>query len=359
MSRDRSSFGRIIVFTTWALFPLLAIVGMTLVAQSQLITASPGRITVPVTGITDEISRSATLALVYQRAPALRSSFTQGLVLQVYAEPGLLNPGDLVANIDGIDRIAVHTELPFYRALALRDSGADASSLNDVLASLGFSHTPGEVVTAATVQGIGQLSISLGFKKAVSSFDPSWIVWLPAPTYHLESINLEVGVPAPQSGDVLATAAPELVRAVLARAASIEESTDEQLPGAGRFEAVNADPEEALLLNGQVLRLDTQLSEVIADDLAVVSDLVRSGNSQVRVSLSRPATDGTALLPAAAISTSSSGEYCVFTSSGSDSPVVPVPVTVIANVELEVVVDGLQGFREVILPSSVPSEACL
>lgn len=159
--------------------------------------------------------RTAAVAeLVYGEPDVLRAPGWRGAVTGVPLRSGQsVRSGDTVVAIDGIDRLAVHSDEPFHRRLQLRDRGADVARLQTVLREL-FGETEIEadgVYGRSTALAVRRLSKRLG-AEAVDRFDPAWFVWLPSAEFAVETSELAVAAPAPGAGAVVAASAAEATR---------------------------------------------------------------------------------------------------------------------------------------------------
>src|SRR5690606_26495693 len=82
-------------------------------------------------------SRPAALRLTWEPGIELYAPPWNGTVTRLYAVPGdVLVPGDPILAIDGIDRIAIPAEEPFYRPIRSGVTGDDALALHRFLVSL-------------------------------------------------------------------------------------------------------------------------------------------------------------------------------------------------------------------------------
>jgi hypothetical protein len=145
-----------------------------------------------------------------------------GMVTAVDASAGKpLKSGDTVAAINAVRRIAYATKTPFYRTIASGDTGPDVESLNEMLAGLGYMDAlPSDPTRAtyATSIGIRDLAKALGVPTATTTFDPAWVVWLPASPFTPASLDLVTGEQAPAHGTTVATGQSTLTSATLAAA---------------------------------------------------------------------------------------------------------------------------------------------
>ena len=167
-------------------------------------------------------SQPVTLTPTWDQGKDLYAPPWSGMVTAVYASAGNpLKSGDKVAAIDAVDRIAYATKTPFYRTIASGATGADVESLNDMLVALGYMDAlPSDptLATYTTSLGVRGLAKALGVPTATTTFDPAWVVWLPASPFTPASLDLVPGQPAPSPGSTFAAGQSTLTSATLAAA---------------------------------------------------------------------------------------------------------------------------------------------
>ena len=158
---------------------------------------------------------------------------------------------------------------PFYRPLAVGDTGPDAAELNALLAAQGLEHTPGDRVTRATLGGVRSFATSLGLPATspLRAFDPAWIVYLSSAQVDVRSVDLVIGAPAPAPGTVIAELDERLASASLVSAGEASGSVAAQ---AGQSLSV-AGHELALAEDRQHVSDLSQLRELVADDAGSVA----------------------------------------------------------------------------------------
>jgi hypothetical protein len=116
---------------------------------------------------------------------------------------GVVRNGDAVIQIDGIDRLAFASTIPFFRALAEGDQGEDVDELRRVLAVAG---DPGTPFDARLADAVATLNVTTGRPGAGPAFDPSAIVFLPSDPLPVGSCDAAVGT-AVAAGEPILTAA--------------------------------------------------------------------------------------------------------------------------------------------------------
>jgi hypothetical protein len=168
--------------------------------------------------ITDE--KPVRITPTWEKGPVLSAPAWSGLVLSVQAQPNTaLKSGDRIALIAGIQRLAFASDQPFYRPIASGESGPDVAALHRLLQLTGsMTSVPSnpEQADFATTVAIRQLASTLGLPGTVSTFDPAWVVWLPADPFPLGTLDLHAGGMAPPAGAALGAAQPVLTGAAVA-----------------------------------------------------------------------------------------------------------------------------------------------
>lgn len=160
------------------------------------------------------------VSLTWGSGDFLVSPSWTGLVTAVPAKAGgTIAAYDKVAVIDGIARLAWPSAVPFHRPLQGGDRGPDVTRLQRALRDLGvFKNKPTGRVDWATMRAVGAYSRTIGFATEQRVFDPDWVVFLPSDSFDVESIDLDVGSPAPEAGAQIAEAPSPLKAARLAAA---------------------------------------------------------------------------------------------------------------------------------------------
>jgi len=148
--------------------------------------------------------------------PVLRVLAPQwsGTVTATGAVPGeVVSSGDNVVEIDGMWRMAVSTERPFFRALGSGDSGWDVRQLHRLLVELGYldvEYDDSDKAGSATDRAVRLFASAQGFLGTATSFDPSWVLWLGDPQMTVANVDFSVGGRAPAPGEVVLESEPEL-----------------------------------------------------------------------------------------------------------------------------------------------------
>jgi hypothetical protein len=191
---------------------------------------------------------------------------------------------------------------------------SEIKMLNDLLTLLGYDAGEGDDWSYWTLLGVQQLASDLGVSnlKTVTGLDPSWLVWIPAETFAVQSTNLVVGTPAPAAGEPVFIGPPSISRATVAA------STGGALPAGTdgtawvlRYGDVAISYEATAITDTVGL---AQLSAVLSpDELETVSAQLQRTQPVLAWEL-----------PATAIVTDGEGSTCVFVLADSDFRSVPI-----------------------------------
>jgi hypothetical protein len=340
----------------WILAPAAIVAALTARAGS-IELAHDVTVWVDVEENTGQLSRPIELQLTWQHVTPLVAPAWQGTVQAVGLAAGAsFANGGVAAVIDGVSRIGWASTRPFYRPLALEDSGSDVSDLNAMLAGMGLDADSGDEVGYSTLAGIREFAASIGVVDArwVEQFDPGWVVFLPAATVNVGEVDLAVGGPAPQAGGTLAQLDARLASAVLVRPGSGGDGGDEDEEAADQEPGhpLTADPGDLLSLAGETLELAADRDRVADAALDATSRLVADEAATVGARLVRPAEPDEWVVPAAAIVAATYGGTCVI--SGTEAHPVPVPVTVVGSDLGRAVVTGElgTGVRVIVRPEA-------
>ena len=128
-----------------------------------------------------------------------------GVVTAVLVRPGaVVRTGSRLVEVDGVARLAAHTSRPFYRPLGRGDRGADVDALTSLLGQLGLRphQARPHVFDAGIASAVRRLAVSIG-AASDGTFDPAWVVWLPAPQLVVSAVHAEAGAPVAAAGQPL------------------------------------------------------------------------------------------------------------------------------------------------------------
>ncbi len=234
--------------------------------------------------------------LTWSDPVVVNSPFLQGVVTAVYATPGSrLVTGSRVVAVDGVDRLAAATVLPFWRSLETGHSGADVAALQFILESLGLLEDHlGGVMDSPTVSAVNRFAARLGAPPPKGVFDPSWVVWLPQESFDVGSTHVVTGSPTTAGLTIL-----EGKRHLEQFQITID--SDQELTGSWVFEF---NGQEIQLINGEpTLEGTRQLERLEVGQAELIGELFKKAPTNV---LS---------IPAPAVRTSIDESLCVFVSS--------------------------------------------
>ncbi|MCU1441312.1 MAG: hypothetical protein JWP85_2309 [Rhodoglobus sp.] len=286
----------------WLAAPLALVVVLTV--QSRTVELTPARpVWATVEANAGQVTEPIDVVLEWQAVSPVVAPAWSGTVQSVGVTAGsTLSSGQPVAVIDGVTRVGYHSQQPFYRPLTQGDGGQDAAALNTLLAQAGFDSGEGDRVTRSTLAGVRSFAAVLGVPNAdeLAAFDPSWLVYLPAPVVDVSTVNLVVGAPAPPAGTVIAELDDRLAAARLA-ASGGDDETERPALAAGEGQQLTVAGVELPLADDRENVADlVALRQLVADEAATVSG-----------QLSRPAGDREWVVPAAAVVAGADGVTCV------------------------------------------------
>lgn len=246
--------------------------------------------------------------------------------------------GDVIAKVDGIDRVAVATMEPFWRSLARGDKGDDVTMLQRWLSTMGLlgADDVDGLFGFATVDAVKTLATSIGVQKPDGSFDPAWVLWLPQDPFRVDSVRVGPNDPAPAQGSEVLVGPTPLLSITL---------HDQN------GEAVSLQGEWRLLVETtEVPVIDSALGSDALDALASTLDPTQEGASG-RLRRAQPAT--VIEVPSTAVVSGPSGALCVFVADGDTFESTQVDLSG-GRASYADVAFGLQGGEEILVnPSDV------
>ncbi len=291
------------VVLTWVAAPLVLVIALTLVAQQQSVFGAQEPMWVSASDAGTSSDRQVELVLEWGEPVQVFAPAWTGTVGEVLVSAGsTLKSGDPVARIDGVVRLAWHTEAPFYRQLTVGDRGTDVAALNRLLESRSLPSTRGDRFTWATRRGTAMLAHDLGARENRGVFDPGMVMFLAADEIELTHVELSVGGLAPAHGEVVLVGKPPLRGALLVEAGSAD---------ATRTAPVTAIPAETLIVDDVAIELNESRAEAADASLALLSDLADAGQERIAAVLVRELPDGSVEIPAAAVHTDRKNSTCV------------------------------------------------
>ena len=226
-----------------------------------------------------------------------------GTVTAVYVEQGhTIESGDIVLQVDGIDRRAVSLEAPLYRSLARGSVGQDVGHLQGFLRDLGlYDGDIDGLFGAGLTSAVKAYESGLGIPKPVGVFDPAWTMWTPEPILVTFEIHAEVGHPAPPNGTPVVVGPPRLVAARLVGAAESGFDVPRGSDWVFKYETVEF----------SITRAELQLSEFAA----LVAAIDPNTESVEGVVMSTEPLPVTVVSPAS-VTVGRDGQLCVWVESG-------------------------------------------
>jgi hypothetical protein len=196
------------------LVPVALLAWLRLDTDDRLASIEPTKTALEATATRTEFRDRQAVAVVvrYSDGDTVLAPTWTGTVTALPAGSGTdLRAGQVAAQIDGINRVAYVSPRPLFRSLAAGATAADSAELEHVLIGLGYmaagqTRPYDRVVTAA----VHRLAVAIGAPGDGSTFDPSWLVWLPRDPFPIIKVNAQVSGPAPAAGTPVLTAPPRI-----------------------------------------------------------------------------------------------------------------------------------------------------
>ncbi len=300
----------------WFVTPLAAITILLMVSSHQTLVGPASPVWVTAVASTDSSSIPVDIALVRSQSAALYAPAWSGVVQSVEIEGGSrIQDGDALMRIDGVQRIGARTSQPFHRPISHGSAGDDVGDLNEFLKRQGLPHDQGAIAGNFTVSGIQKFAVKVGAGGA-TSFDPSWVVYLPSDQFQVMKMELEVGQTAPAPGSAIATSTPIISYATVVTQGVIPVNSDGlagatvDLISAERL-AVDVPSDVTLRFGGQEIALSDDRKSLSPIGLAVIQGLAPTSGPVVQAVLSRPASDGDVVIPSSGLIAGSGGATCI------------------------------------------------
>ena len=261
------------------------------------------------TGTAREVldAKPVSVALTWQKGAELAAPSWSGMVTGVSAKPGRpLKSGDTIATVDGIERVAFASDTPFYRPISSGMRGSDVATLHQMLHALGLlDSVPSnpDVANFTTTQAIRAFETQIGIDEPSGTFDPGWVVWLPANPFPLGSLGLAVGHPAPPAGTSIGAAVPVLLGAT---------ATSNDPAG------LSLDPSVAwvLAVGGKTFRIDPGTASVTKDDLTALAAVAPPDAQTTTGAIQRAQALHAVAIPSTAVMSGAAGQLCVWLPAG-------------------------------------------
>jgi len=193
-----------VVLAVVVVAPAAALATMLVIAPAQVkeLERPPSPLVIGISEIAVDGAVNAKLTLELGPRPRVLANGATGRVTGVQVAAGdVLESGEVAYSIDGIDRLAFCSDEPFYRQLRSGDRGRDVVALKSLLVAEGINlDSDGDRYDWATGQAVKQLRTQLGDPRSSTTFEPELVVWLPAVSFEIGEVDLEIGVPAPPLG---------------------------------------------------------------------------------------------------------------------------------------------------------------
>jgi hypothetical protein len=251
------------------------------------------------------------VALAWEEGAVVRAPGWSGVVTAVYVAPGETPvQGQRLVAVDGVDRVAFASASPFYRALESGDEGPDVALLHELLLAMGLiDAVPADpaFLSFATSLAVEEFNASLGIA-ASRVFDPATVVWMAA-FFALETVDLEVGAPAPPAGSLIATGPATLVSATLQPQNPAEPITLE--PGVPYVLVKGSAAEGRFAFDAATLTLP-------AESLATFTALVEPLTEQADALVERETPLQSLAVPSTAIVANAAGALCAWVVDATD-----------------------------------------
>ncbi|HNM78135.1 MAG TPA: hypothetical protein PKI89_07225 [Tepidiformaceae bacterium] len=299
------------------------------VSAEALVTAPTART------VTDE--RQLRIVASAIPGPDVAAGTARGTVTSVAVKPGdTLADGAMLFAVDGIDRIGFASSLPFYRAISSGVEGDDVAELHRLLVSLGLLDSlpaDPDVARFATGQAVADLAEQLGAQRT-TTFDPGWVVFLPAANLVAETVKLNVGQQAPAQGQVIITTPGTVTSARLI---------------SGNQEPLTFAPgvEYVAVVDGEEFSIDTAKQTIAAADLPRLRAPKETERDGISAQTRRKTPLQALAVPSSSVMTNATGTLCVWVAEGSAYR--PVTVTVAgARGGVTNVASGLEPTQQVL-----------
>lgn len=329
----------------WVLVPL-AVGGAAVYVDEHRQVSAEAAIWVHPAAVEGSVARNVALVYEWSNQNSVIAPAWSGVVQKTNCRPGTtLAHGDVLATVDGLDRILAHTAMPFARSLGVNDVGEDVTMLNGLLGDLGFRSGDGNRFDWNTRIGVQEWSAQLSISGEPSDiFDPSWIVFLPSDSITVSTCSLEVATAAPPAGALVAAGAATVQRARVAQASVLDRFAVEIDPATSFSvsddEIVEVPSDASVVVNGQEVPFDLTKQEVLPSGLDLISANVNSGVAATPAMIMTPRPAGAMRVPIAAIIVDSRDRTCVLAAAEADRDAHAIIVEVVGQQSGDAVIRG-------------------
>lgn len=354
---------------TWLLAPAAAVWLVTQNAAAVRVETLREEVWSPAQANDVETSREVQISMDWQDGSKLYAPAWDGLVQAAHLRTGeAIKDGDVVAVVNGISRLAIHTETPFFGELRVGDVSPEVTKLNAVLARLGFGNPVGNGYSSTTAASVRLLQTKLGVRLPNGeTFSSSWFVFLPSETVSIGSASLIQGKMAPTFGAEVASASKLLSKAVLVTPGAASKPTaDATEPGAetsktpaiSQTPKLEALPQERLFLGEIELELDADRQQLSDSGKTTLRTMVQEGARATDARLKARPVKGSLRVPAAAVFASKTGRTCVI-SREPDETKRSKPVAIISSTAGQTVISAdLSPGQHVEISPSIGDRTC-
>jgi peptidoglycan hydrolase-like protein with peptidoglycan-binding domain len=223
------------------------VVALPVEPPAALATATPAA-TVAVTQRSDADDHQVQLALDTGAPRAVVTTRVGTVTASSCTTGGVLRSGVEIARIDDVPVIALATETPLYRDLAIDDRGDDVRGLQQELARLGVPVTVDGIVGRGTLRAAQGFLLTHGFTRddlTENTIERSAFAWIPSAETTVRTCTAVVGAPVDADG-VLVELPAEL------RSARVEQLPADAMDGARRVVvgSVRAEVDEQGVVTG-------------------------------------------------------------------------------------------------------------
>lgn len=265
--------------------------------------------------LTDPRTIAATLSLTPQSQITLNAT---GVVLSSSCSVGqMLSSGQVIATVNDIAIIGLHTEVPLYRDLVSSDRGEDVTALQAELTRLGYPTPSTGIFDTSTNTAVQALRAALGVATGGTGLRLAEVVWLPTDQWVPRECSTTVGANTGGS-DAFALGMRTLESVVLAEATAA-------IPGARHIR----------MSDGTSVAVDTPTDDLVAllmNDSAIRDSVARGsddGLDTVEMSLTIELIEPVDAVAVPASAVFGSTELCV--RAENSGAIVPVEVLTYSN----------------------------
>lgn len=240
-----------------------------------------------------------------------------GIVTAAPEIPTPIKTGDVIVEIDGVNRVASVGLAPFYRPLAPGSVGDDVEQLHAFLNQIGIEAPSGRRWVWSTTRAVREFNDAIG-QVSRDSFDPSVVVWVPTLDFEVTESHLAVGSLAPVAGELILEQSSRVLGATF----------NPPLPPTSI-----SSPSNTASLLGWELQLDKFVKVVdLVDDSSLmpvdsIGEEVLEGRPGSATGVLRsPQSANVLVVPPAAVLVDMSGDSCVITRRGDSIRAVSVDI---------------------------------